>query len=178
MASRYGAREKGTDGSDFKFRESVASQHTTSLAIKSRLRRYFAFNIIVGFAQIALYLISTLELVKDAPKFLPEPWQAVLALSALFSFIGISALPRNRSGLLKIHNIGLGLFGIGGLIWVFVSHFGEMQDLWDGEPVEELFSIPKVLLVYNFAVLTFALHMSTLMGTHTVLSVWDYRKSK
>ncbi|PIK33862.1 hypothetical protein BSL78_29323 [Apostichopus japonicus] len=82
MASRYGAREKGTDGSDFKFRESVASQHTTSLAIKSRLRRYFAFNIIVGFCSNSTLSHINARVSQDAPKFLPEPWQAVLALSA------------------------------------------------------------------------------------------------
>lgn len=132
----------------------------------------------MGAVQGALYVISILDLVNDAEKFQPAPWQAVVALSAVFSSIGIAALPRNRVGLLKIHNVGLGFFGIGGLIWGVTSNVGVMLELWNGLPVEEIFGIPKVLIIYNLAVLTFALYMSTLMGTYTLLSVWDYRKSR
>lgn len=178
MASRYGAREPGTDGSDFRYREQVASKHTTSLAVKGRLKRYFFLNIILSVVQLILLVVTALDLVEDATKLQPAPWQAIWMLSGIPSITGLAALPKNRSGLLKIHNAGLIVFGVGGIVWGVVSNYENMVNLWEGNPTEEIFGLPKVLIVYNSAVVAFALYMSTIFNTRTLSSVWDYRKTR
>ena len=120
MASRFGPRAGGTDGSDFSHRETVASHYKDSVLFKNRLLK-------VIYAHFVLVVVVScyLALVTDRPWWLFS-WMA----TALTCVLGFLAVPKNHSGLLTMFALNSLIVGMGsagfGLYAYLSSHSGSL----------------------------------------------------
>merc|ERR1712142_466715 len=113
MASRSGPRAEGTDGSDYRHRETIADYYTKSAEFKSSVRKCLIphlvlFTIMVG-KGVALLMGSTY--------FQPlEYWEMCWLISGIFAAVGLSGLKRNDRSRLIMYifvNIVFGIIPLG-----------------------------------------------------------------
>ncbi|KAK6315080.1 hypothetical protein J4Q44_G00146090 [Coregonus suidteri] len=75
MMSRVGPGAAGTDGSDFKHREKVATQYQMSALLKSELRKLNFVHLLLWLMVAAQVTVSKLDLVPSDTVAEPYRWE-------------------------------------------------------------------------------------------------------
>ncbi|CAB1347317.1 unnamed protein product [Coregonus sp. 'balchen'] len=104
MMSRVGPGAAGTDGSDFKHREKVATQYQMSALLKSELRKLNFVHLLLWLMVAAQVTVSKLDLVPSDTVAEPYRWDRL-------------SLPKNNISYLVISMISSGLFSIASLFY-------------------------------------------------------------
>merc|ERR1711931_143305 len=114
MASRSGPRAEGTDGSDYKHRETVADHYTKSAELKTSVKKCLIPHLVL----FAGLVFKTMSLVLKIEYFTPlAHWEMTWALSGVFAMIGLRSLPKNDVNKLLAYILGNLFFGVGSLLW-------------------------------------------------------------
>ncbi|XP_065057825.1 protein jagunal homolog 1-A-like [Rhopilema esculentum] len=114
MAARAGPRAEGTDGSDFKHREKVASHYQESVTIKGKLRKSLVphmFLTILAFGRLASVALGSTYF-KPA-----EFWELLWIVSGLAAYIGYNSLSKNHVVQILTYIFGNLLFGLASLAY-------------------------------------------------------------
>eukprot|EP00795_Rhopilema_esculentum_P017531 gene17531-9156_t len=139
MAARAGPRAEGTDGSDFKHREKVASHYQESVTIKGKLRKSLVphmFLTILAFGRLASVALGMLMIgdwvlglaflngkgitvsLSKSTYFKPaEFWELLWIVSGLAAYIGYNSLSKNHVVQILTYIFGNLLFGLASLAY-------------------------------------------------------------
>lgn len=191
MASRDGARARGTDGSDFGHRETVASHYQISAENKRRLKLVMFFYCILTAYEITklssdLLLLFGIDLRKTYNIALPKPavWEWVWITCFLFLFPSIFAIRKNNVMAMKTFIVGITVCGIFPLLWA-VSYLlisGELKTFFilgtASDKIEKFNGVPLVALTTSFVTLGFITHILSIMYAKNLIAAWSPRKSK
>ncbi|KAG2457043.1 AGRG7 protein, partial [Polypterus senegalus] len=149
MASRAGPRATGTDGSDYRHREKVASHYQMSVSLKSEIRKLNFAHVFIWLLVAAQVVVSYLKLVSHDVVATPYQWEYPYLLSiipCIFSFI---SFPRNNISYLVISMISAGLFCIAPLIYGSMEMFPVAQQLYrHGKAYRFIFGFSAVSVMY------------------------------
>ena len=114
MASRSGPRALGTDGSDYKHRETVASHYSKSADLKVSVRKCLMPHMLLT----ALYIGKYIAVMLGSKYFVPlASWEIVWLVSGICAFIGYSSLSRNDIPRLLVYIVGNIVFGLVPLVF-------------------------------------------------------------
>ena len=114
MASRSGPRALGTDGSDYKHRETVASHYSKSVDLKVSVRKCLMPHMLLA----ALYIGKYIAVMLGSKYFVPlASWEIVWLVSGICAFIGYSSLSRNDIPRLLVYIVGNIVFGLVPLVF-------------------------------------------------------------
>lgn len=159
MASRAGPRAAGTDGSDFKHREKVASHYQMSASLKSELKKLTVVHLFIWLLVAAQVAVSHLNLVSHDLVALPYQWEYPYLLSLLPSLIGALAMPKNNISYLVISMISAGLFSVAPLIFGAMEMFPLAQQLYrHGKAYRFIFGFSAVSVMYLIMVIAIQVH--------------------
>lgn len=188
MASKNGPLALGSDGNDFVHRQKVAAQYLTSAVTKSRLK----FCIFMHFL---LFLIMCAKLAEDVldsmdifimeieqleiPK--PHRWEYIWATCLLFSFMGLSAIRRNRVGRMQFYIFGIFFGGLFPILYAAAYYFSEMWEYIstrDSSKLEKWQGYPLAVLWYIFIAAAFQVHVFSLYFAEQLVVAWKARGVK
>ncbi|KAG8193046.1 hypothetical protein JTE90_028158 [Oedothorax gibbosus] len=190
MAARGGARAKGTDGSDFGHRETVASHYQISSTNKKRLKvcmffhtLAFLFILAKSSAEILKFFdISLKALIKiDIPFPKPALWEYVWLTSIVFTFAAYLAFRRNNILAMQVYVGSTFVTGICPLVTAIIYHSGDLKVFLAqkiDENVEKFYGIPVVLILSVFVSVTFLVHSLSMMFGMNLIRAWTPKKGK
>ncbi|KAL5009817.1 hypothetical protein ScPMuIL_012122 [Solemya velum] len=184
MSSSYGSRPKGSDGSDFWHRESIAWQYKMSSLYKSRLK--FDLLLHITLANLMFFrLLPAITSLFGLPMFdkfrkwnLPAPnaWEYAWFVSVFAAVVGWRSLPRNRTALLKQFMIGTVVFGI---LPVLYGIMDQMDDLFlyinHRKYKAQIAGYPAVIVWFMFLAITLQLHGFAIYFSAQLLRAWKPR---
>ncbi|XP_076060201.1 jagunal isoform X2 [Oratosquilla oratoria] len=197
MASRDGPMVTGTDGADFLHRESVAAHYQISITWppnkpvseialnKSRLRK----------CVFAHLLLALLMLIKLTPDFLdrldifileieelevPQPlkWEYIWVCGSVASFLGLSAIRKNKVRLLQIYFGLINLFSTVPILlasMVFFTEFWKYCTDEDPQGLQMWQGYPLAVLWYGFILAAMQVHIFTLIFSWKLMDAWKAR---
>ncbi|KAG0719049.1 Protein jagunal [Chionoecetes opilio] len=185
MASRDGPIVGGTDGTDFVHRETVAPQYLISALNKSRLRKCV-------FSHLLLALLMLIKMVPDILDRLdifvleieelevPQPlkWEYIWLTGSLASFLGLTAIRKNRGILLQIYFGLVNLLSTVPILLAAMIYFNDFVkyctedepqglQLWQGYPLSVLW--------YSFIMIAMQVHIFTLIFAWKLILAWKNR---
>jgi len=113
----------------------------------------------------------------------PEPlwWEYAWCVSLLLSFLGLSAVRKNRIKTMQRYIAGIVIFGFGPLLYAALYYFSDTwRYLSDGDMDEILMwqGYPYGLLWYAFIVLAAQVHMFSLYFAWKLIAAWRARGTK
>jgi len=185
MASRAGPVAAGTDGTDFMHRETVASHYQVSALNKSRLRKCI-------FSHLLLALVMLLKLLPDLLDKLdifileieelevptPLKWEYVWVLGSLASFLGLTAIKKNRIMMMQVYFGLVNAFATVPVLLAAMIHFAEFfayctKDATDGLTMWQ--GYPLSVLWYCFILAATQVHVFTLIFSYKLIVAWRGR---
>jgi len=198
MASKYGARPVGTDGSDFKHRQRVALHYRESVTNKFRLKCAVLLH---GFL-LLLMLIKLLEDILDRFEIdwgplerlkVPVPyfWEYWWMLSVVPCILALTSLPRNNERRLRRCYYGFFLFvliptaiGAGCKLPELLNYLGyygdgsnddDDDDAAGGPPrtYERFLGFPMVVIWWMFFAVAFQVHAFTMFFITHLIKAWQ-----
>jgi len=184
MASRGGPTAAGSDGTDFRHRERVASHYETSAANKTRLRYTIYLHLLLVLLMSCRLSSSFLLLFNvQPPEFMQklklpraEMWEYTWLMSGLASLFGLVALRKNRVFLAQQYMIGTIIFGIGPVVYGIITTFGELLTYWETWETKNLFlGFPLVILWNMFLIIALQVHGFGLWFASNLLGAWKAR---
>eukprot|EP00057_Strongylocentrotus_purpuratus_P028924 XP_011683398.1 PREDICTED: protein jagunal homolog 1 [Strongylocentrotus purpuratus] len=176
MSSKGGPRAAGTDGSDFQHREQVASQYKTSVQLKSKFRTCLYINILVVLIQVVMFAGAHFHIIPS--DFYPSPWQYTWMLSGVVSLIGLNALAKNKKEMLSLHNLGLTIFGFGGIFFGFTSQYSSHQRYIASGETKRIADIP-LHYIWVFVLASNAInYLATYIYSIRLKAAWNVRKTR
>ena len=185
--SSSGARAAGTDGTDFKHRQRIATSIKMSVQYKFYLKALFGIHFMIllpVWAKVGGELLfNEFKLVTPPPLWkqldLPAayPWEYVWCFSFIPILLALIALPRNKLILLKLSYYSYFIFGITPCC---IGLGGQVPELFDyirnGEQsTVPTFSghFPMVILWYLFYLAVFQVHGFSMYFTYNLLNAWQ-----
>ncbi|CAD5121467.1 DgyrCDS9972 [Dimorphilus gyrociliatus] len=182
MASRGGPRAAGTDGSDFSYRERVASHYVVSSTNKARLKIVMIAHILLGVLMTLRQTVSICAAMGiNPPKFLyhlnlPQVlgWEVCWLPSIATVLFGFAALPKNQVFLMKQYILGvfvLGilpvLFGVGSIGEDIISYVksGQSRVTFKGFPMEVIWAI--------FLFIAAQVHVMSVVFARKLVNAWN-----
>ncbi|XP_022187021.2 protein jagunal [Nilaparvata lugens] len=188
MASKGGPIVAGTDGNDYLHRERVAAQYQISAQNKSRLKYCIFFHYLLFFAMLAKLSADILDrldifILEIEELQVPKPlwWEYIWCISLLLSFLGLSAVRKNRIKTMKRYMYGIIVFGFGPVLFAAVYYFSEFwQYISEEEPGDITLwqDYPVALLWYAFILLAVQVHSFSLFFARNLVVAWTARGSK
>ncbi|XP_069695953.1 protein jagunal [Periplaneta americana] len=188
MASKGGPIALGTDGTDFSHRQRVAAQYQISALNKSRLKYCIFFHYLLFFAMLAKLSADILDrldifILEIEELQVPEPlwWEYIWCISLLLSFLGLSAVRKNRIKTMQRYMLGIIIFGFGPLLYAAVYYFGDAWEyLNEGETDDIMIwqGYPYGLLWYAFILLAVQVHLFSLYFAWNLIVAWRARGTK
>ncbi|XP_043275960.1 protein jagunal [Venturia canescens] len=189
MASRVTlAQALGTDGSDYNHRQKIATQYQISAMNKSRLNCCIFFHYVLFFVMLAKLSADILDrldifILEIEELQIPQPlwWEYIWCVSLLLSFLGLSAIKKNKIKTLQRYMIGIVVLGFGPL---FYSTIYYASDVWTylsvgvTEDIHMWQNMPYGLLWYGFILLAFQVHFFSLLFSWKLLVAWKARGSR
>ncbi|XP_018021196.1 protein jagunal isoform X2 [Hyalella azteca] len=199
MASKRGPTVEGTDGTDFVHRERVATHYQISewtlkkpvsphVLNKSRLRKCIFCHLLLAllmltklmpdiFDRLDIFILEIEEL--EVP--VPHKWEYIWLLGSIASFLGLSAIKKNRSILLQVYFVLINLLSTVPVLLATMINFSEFWTfctaddvdkvaMWQGYPVSGLW--------YIFLLLAMQVHVFTLLFAWRLIVVWKDRSTK
>lgn len=110
--------------------------------------------------------------------FYPSPWQYTWMLSGVVSLIGLNALAKNKKEMLSLHNLGLTIFGFGGIFFGFTSQYSSHQRYIASGETKRIADIP----LHYIWVLVLALNVINYLATYIysirLKAAWNVRKTR
>lgn len=186
MASKFGTRPTGSDGSDHWHRESIAWQYKVSSLNKTRLRFDIFLHILLGQLMLvrlapgitSLLGFNMISLRRwDLPH--PRPWEYAWLFSLIASIVGWRSTPQNNSLLLKQYMLGTVIFGLVPLIFGFIELFDDMYAyITDRKYTYVMFGMPAVVLWALFLAICTQVHAFGLYFSVVLLKAWRPRGEK
>ncbi|XP_015585096.1 protein jagunal [Cephus cinctus] len=178
----------GTDGSDFTHRQIIATQYQTSAMNKSRLKYCIFFHYLLFFVMLAKLSADILDrldifILEIEELQIPVPlwWEYIWCTSLLLSFLGLSAIRRNKIKTLQRYMIGIILLGYGPLSYAVIYYF---KDVWkyltsdNSDDIHIWHGLPYGLLWYAFVLLGSQVHFFSLYFSWNLLQAWKARGTK
>ncbi|RZF36284.1 hypothetical protein LSTR_LSTR006789 [Laodelphax striatellus] len=188
MASKGGPTVAGTDGNDFLHRERVAAQYQISAQNKSRLKYCIFFHYLLFFAMLAKLSADILDrldifILEIEELQVPKPlwWEYIWCISLLLSFLGLSAVRKNRIKTMKRYMYGIIVFGFGPILFAAVYYFSEFWEYITEEEPDDITlwqDYPVALLWYAFILLAVQVHCFSLFFARNLVVAWTARGSK
>ncbi|CAH0385359.1 unnamed protein product [Bemisia tabaci] len=188
MASRGGPYVVGTDGADFAHRQRVAAQYQISAQNKSRLKWCIFFHYLLFFVMLAKLSADILDkldifILEIEELEIPKPlwWEYTWCISLLLSFLGLSAVKKNKIKMMERYMMGIGVFGFCPLLYAIIYYF---SDVWayvnrgDTKHIETWQGYPYGLLWYAFILLALQVHLFSLFFARNLLTAWTSRGTK
>jgi len=188
MASKFGARPVGTDGSDFRHRQRVALHYRESVTNKFRLK----CAVLLHASLLGLMLFKLLEDILDRFEVdwgplerlkvpVPHFWEYWWILSALPCFGSLTALSRNNERRLRQCYYGLFLFG---LIPVAIGAGSKLPQLLDylgygaeggagPQSAERFLGFPMVVVWFMFFAVAFQVHAFAMYFMTHLVKAWQ-----
>ncbi|XP_060069665.1 protein jagunal homolog 1-like [Ylistrum balloti] len=187
MASKYGSRPTGTDGSDFWHRESVAWQYKHSSLNKSRLKIVLVIQILVCLMLVVRVLpgitaflgLGLFERLKHWDFPAPRPWEYLWIINFMAAILGLKSLPKNDIPLLRQYVIGTVVFGICPIAY---GVFDQIDDLYaylnEKKSIGTLQGYPAVIVWFMFLTMAIQLHGFGLYFARQLYKAWKPRSQK
>ncbi|GAB6027808.1 hypothetical protein CHUAL_002038 [Chamberlinius hualienensis] len=187
MAASNGPRAVGTDGYDFEHRQKIAAQYQISAINKSRLK-------ICIFAHFLLCILMCAKLAEDvldsmdifimeiAELEIPKPhrWEYIWTGCILVSFLGLSAVKRNRIGRMQMYMFGVIIGGLFPILYGAVYYFNDLLAYVTSSSTAELNvdkwrGYPLAVLWYIFIAAAFQVHVFSLYFAEQLVLAWKAR---
>jgi hypothetical protein len=186
MASKFGPRAVGTDGSDFGHRQRVAPHFRESVTNKFRLK----CAAVLHASLLVIILVKLLEDILDRFEIdwdplerlkvpVPHFWEYWWMLSALPCIASLTALPRNNERRLRWCYYGFFLFG---LLPVAIGAGYKLPQLLDylgygdtnGSPqaAERFLGFPMVVIWFMFFAVALQVHAFTMSFASNLVKAW------
>ncbi|KAF4525080.1 hypothetical protein B566_EDAN015959 [Ephemera danica] len=188
MASRGGAMVTGTDGSDFAHRQRVAIHYQASAINKTRLKYCIFFHYLLFFAMLAKLSADILDrldifILEIEELQVPKPlwWEYAWCVSLALSFWGLAAARRNRVSTMQRYMAGIGLFGVGPLLYGAIYYFSEAWSYISTGKKDNLFvwqGYPYAILWYAFIMPALQVHSFSLLFAWKLIQAWRSRGAK
>uniref|UniRef100_T1D1U8 Putative jagunal protein n=1 Tax=Cupiennius salei TaxID=6928 RepID=T1D1U8_CUPSA len=191
MASRDGARARGTDGRDFGHRETIASHYQISAENKRRLKLAIVFHCILTIYEVTKLSSEILQLLgidfKDTYNvILPKSavWEWIWVMSIFFNLPSLFAIKKNNVNVMKLFVAGISVCGILPLIWAILYLFfsGDLRTFFvlgtASSEVEKFNGVPLVALTTSFVALGFITHILSIMYARNLIHAWTPKKGK
>jgi len=187
MATR-GVQQRilGTDGTDFQHRQRVATHYQTSAMNKSRLKYCIFFHYLLFFVMLAKLSADILDrlnifVLEIEELQVPQPlwWEYIWCISLFLSFLGLSAIRKNRIKTMKQYMIGILLLGVGPVFYAFIYYFKDVyQYLTTGEKenIEIWQDMPYGVLWYGFILAASQVHGFSLYFAYNLLAAWQTKR--
>lgn len=113
----------------------------------------------------------------------PQPiwWEYAWLLSILVTFLGLTAIRKNKIKTMQQFMYGICIFGYGTIIYGALYHF---SDAWtyistgETDEIELWFGLPYAMLWYVFIIAACQVHFFTLYFAWSLLSAWRSRGTK
>ncbi|XP_071136528.1 protein jagunal homolog 1-like [Mytilus edulis] len=186
MATKYGSRPTGTDGSDFWHRESVAYRHKMSSINKARLKMDLMLQIVLCVLMTVRILPALVSFVGVGPvKQLrkwdlpaPRPWEYMWSISIIAAVLGLLSIPKNEGFLLKQYMIGTVVFGLLPIIYGIVDQIDDLyaylnEKRWSAQ----FFGYPAVIVWFMFLTAAIQLHGFGLYFSMQLLKSWKINRT-
>ncbi|XP_076444958.1 protein jagunal homolog 1-like isoform X2 [Babylonia areolata] len=183
MASKYGSRPAGSDGSDHWHRESIAWQYKISSLNKARLRLDVFLHVVLGLLMLvrlapgltSLFGFNIIALRRwDMPH--PRPWEYAWIFSLVSAVIGWRSTPQNNTFLLKQYMVGTVIFGLLPIIFGILDLKGDMMAyLSERKYTYVMFGMPAVVLWGLFLIICIQLHAFGIYFSIVLLKAWRPR---
>ncbi|KAA3681591.1 uncharacterized protein DEA37_0006724 [Paragonimus westermani] len=188
MASRSGIRAPGTDGTDFRHRERVASSYSHGPILKRRLRLVFALHVslwILMFIRLLPELclrfgFKTRLIVEKWPFPQAGLWEYVWCFGSLIPTIfGYLSLNKNRTGLSRISMIGTVVFGLGSITVGCFQHALELLEYYETHRSRHSFyGFPVIVLLYIFFSICIQVHGFSVYFCYKLYTLWSLSTRK
>ncbi|XP_074861732.1 protein jagunal homolog 1 isoform X2 [Carettochelys insculpta] len=173
MASRTGPRPAGTDGSDFRHRERVASHFRMSVALKSEIKKLIYVQVAIWLLLVAQMSVGHLKLLPHDQVAMPYQWEYPYLLSIIPSLFGLMSFPRNNISYLVLSMIGTGLFSVAPLIYGSMEMFPAAQQLYrHGKAYRFIFGFSAVSVMYLVVGVAVQVHAWQLYYSKKLLDSW------
>ncbi|XP_041461380.1 protein jagunal homolog 1-like [Lytechinus variegatus] len=176
MSSKGGPRAAGTDGSDFQHREQVASQYKISVQLKSKFRTCLFINISVVFIQLLTFAGAHFKIIPS--DYHPLPWQYTWMLSGVVSLIGLNALAKNKREMLSLHNLGLAIFGFGGVFFGMTFQYSAHQRYIASGETRRIADVPLHYIWVFILALNVINYFATYFYSIRLKAAWNVRKMR
>ncbi|CAF4831593.1 unnamed protein product, partial [Rotaria sp. Silwood2] len=113
-------RVDGTDGSDFRHRERIATHYRVSAETKSRLRLLIYLHFVLAFLVLFQIITYHIRLIKTVNVPRPHLWQYVWVITILPSICGLLSMNKNNVFLMKLFYRGTVTFGLGTIMTTII----------------------------------------------------------
>lgn len=168
-----------------------ASEHDGSIFSalnKTRLKYCIFFHYLLFFLMLTKLMADILDrldifVLEIEELQVPEPiwWEYAWLLSILVTFLGLTAIRKNRIKTMQQFMYGIGLFGYGTTLYGALYHFSDAWTYITTGETDEIHlwqDYPYALLWYAFIVATWQVHFFSLYFAWNLLSAWRSRGSK
>uniref|UniRef100_A0A2P2I6U9 Protein jagunal-like n=1 Tax=Hirondellea gigas TaxID=1518452 RepID=A0A2P2I6U9_9CRUS len=182
MASRQGPIAPGTDGTDYVHRETVATHYQISVLNKGRLRKCIFVHLLLALLMLTkimpdildrldIFILEVEEL--EVPP--PMKWEFVWLVGSLSSFLGLSAIRKNKTTRMQVY---FGLVNLFSTVPVLLASMVNFSDFWRFCTSDDIDSVamwqgyPVSGLWYIFLLLAMQVHVFTLLFSWRLILVW------
>lgn len=186
MASKYGTRPVGSDGSDHWHRESIAWQYKVSSLNKTRLRFDIFLHVVLGLLMLirlapgisSLFGFSVMALRRwDLPH--PRPWEFAWLFSLVAAVIGWRSTPQNNTFLIKQYMLGTVIFGLVPVGFGIIDLRNDLSNyIFERKYTYMMFGMPAIVLWSLFLAICTQLHGFGLYFSVVLLKAWRPRPDK
>lgn len=188
MASRQGPTVAGTDGTDYVHRETVATHYQISVLNKGRLRKCIFSHLLLALLlltkimpdildRLDIFILEVEEL--EVPP--PLKWEFLWLLGSTASFLGLSAIRKNKVLHMQAYFGLINLFSTVPVLLAFMINF---SDFWtfctadDTDSVQMWQGYPVAGLWYAFLMVAMQVHIFTLLFAWKLILAWKGKAVK
>uniref|UniRef100_A0A0K0F4A1 Protein jagunal homolog (inferred by orthology to a C. elegans protein) n=1 Tax=Strongyloides venezuelensis TaxID=75913 RepID=A0A0K0F4A1_STRVS len=188
--SSKGAHVKGTDGSDFNFRQKVASHYQISANYKFYLKCMFLLHLAVltcmwskvGSEVLKKQFGITYPFFEKLDLPAAYHWEYVWCFSFIPPLFGLLSFKRNNLQLMRYHYYGQFVLGVlpcaVGLGEQLPELFGFLRDMENYETPTFRGTFPMVILWFIFFILAFQLNLFSMYCGSILINCWSGRYNK
>ncbi|XP_011496209.1 PREDICTED: protein jagunal [Ceratosolen solmsi marchali] len=188
MASKVTLQQAlGTDGSDFHHRQKIATHYQTSAINKSRLKYCIFFHYILFFIMLAKLSADILDrlnifILEIEELQVPQPlwWEYIWCTSLFLSFVGLSAVRKNKIKILQQYMIGIAVLGFGSIVFGFIYYFKDVYEYLstgNTQDIQMWQELPYGVLWYGFILTASQVHGFTLYFSYNLLVAWQTKRT-
>ena len=177
-------RVTGTDGNDFKHRETIAAHYQVSVETKPRLRLAIVLQLLLGL--LVFLQIVTHHLQARIKTRIPHPhlWQYIWLITVIPSIFGLLSLKKNHVQYMKIFFRGTVIFGLGTILTAIIFNLTDLltfKQLKKNHQLDEVapetfVGFPVLVLGYMFLIIAVQIHVYSLYMANILLNSWQQHK--